>query len=281
MVRSEVLRSVHEVSSMSSVLTTARRLRRDVGRNWRLLALLVGRELKVKYRSSFLGYLWSMLNPLLFMMIITFVFSRLMRGVEHYDIYVLSGVLFWNMTAMSIIGSTHSLVANSGLLRKVRVPYWIFVVVPIGAAVVNCSLAFAPYAAIVLVKGLSVKPQMLGAPLVLVLYAAFLAGLGSILATLNVYFRDVGHVVEPLLQLGFYATPIIYDRRNPSIPEWAQNLLGLNPLVQFIDLFRSALFSSEFFSWGAVLAAALSAALSLGVAAVFYRHSVAKLSFRI
>ena len=257
------------------------RARVDFIHNIRLLWLLIGRELKVKYRNSVLGYLWSMLNPLLFMTIITIVFSRLIKGVEHYELYVLTGILFWNMTSMSIIGATNSLVNNSGLLRKVRVPYWIFVVVPIGAAAVNCALAFAPYAVIVLVKGASLQPQIIWAPFVIGLYAIFLAGIGSILATLNVYFRDVGHVIEPILQLGFYATPIIYDRQNPAFPEWARELLRLNPLVHFLDLFRSALFSFEFFSLSSLLVAVCSTVVGLAVSGFVYRRCIANLSFRI
>lgn len=266
---------------MITKLGTMRQFRRDSLHHLRLLVLLIGRELKVKYRSSVLGYLWSMLNPLLFMTIITMVFSQLMRGVENYDLYVLAGILFWNMTSMSVIGATHSLVTNAGLLRKVRVPYWIFVVVPIGAAAVNCFLAFVPYVTILFFKGVPVNPEIIWAPLIIALYAMFLAGIGAVLATMNVYFRDVGHVIEPILQLGFYATPVIYDRQNPSFPSWARDLLEFNPLVHFVDIFRASLFSTEFYSHKSALVAIISALISVMGATLVYRRSVAKLSFRI
>jgi ABC-type polysaccharide/polyol phosphate export permease len=259
----------------------ALQVKRGWSRHWRLLALLVGRELKVKYRGSVLGYFWSMLNPLLFMTIISFVLGRLMRGIEHYEIYVLSGILFWNMTVIAVVGATHSLVGNAGLLRKVRVPYWVFVLVPIGAAVANFGLALAPYLLVTLIRGVPLQPQFLAVPLLLVVYAAFLAGIGTVLAIANVYFRDVSHVIEPLLQLCFYATPIIYDRRTAGLPDWAARLLELNPLTQFVDLMRAALFSPDWFSWHAVAYAIACASVSLIIGMVFYRRSVDRLSFRI
>ena len=272
---------VYTVSERTTLVGASDRLKRHIFHNFRLLTLLISRELKVKYRNSVLGYLWSMLNPLLFMTIISLVFSRLIKGVEHYELYVLTGILFWNMTSMSIVGATNSLVNNSGLLRKVRVPYWVFVVVPVGAAAVNCVLALAPYMIIALLKGLALSPKIVLVPFIIALYSVFVASIGSILATLNVYFRDVGHIIEPILQLGFYATPIIYDRQNSAFPDWARELIRLNPLVHFLDLFRAALFSSNFFSLSTLLIAVSWTLLGLVVSAFIDRRFAANLSFRI
>ena len=211
-----------------------------------LVAILVKRELKVKYRGSVLGYLWSMLNPLLFMVIISVVFSFLMRGIENYNLYVLSGILFWNMVTVSLNLGTSAIVRNSSLLQKVKVPTWIFPVVPAGLGLTNFALSIVPYAVIYLISGRAMPDQLWLAPVLFVLTMAFIAGLSLGLSVLNVFFRDVSHVLEPLLTLTFYATPVIYDRHASAIPEAVRGLLLLNPFTHFIEAFRAVMFGGAY-----------------------------------
>lgn len=211
-----------------------------------LVAILVKRELKVKYRGSVLGYLWSMLNPLLFMVIISVVFSFLMRGIENYNLYVLSGILFWNMVTVSLNLGTSAIVRNSSLLQKVKVPTWIFPVVPAGLGLTNFALSIVPYAVIYVISGRAMPDQLWLAPVLFVLTMAFIAGLSLGLSVLNVFFRDVSHVLEPLLTLTFYATPVIYDRHASAIPEAVRGLLLLNPFTHFIEAFRAVMFGGVY-----------------------------------
>lgn len=184
-----------------------------------------------------------MLNPLLFMLIISFVFSKMMRGMVNYDAYVLAGILFWNMTAQSIIGGTNALVGNAGLMSKVRTPMWIFAIVPLGSAMTNLVLALVPYLIFIAIKGIVPPAAILLLPLFLLIYGIFLAGISLALSTANVFFRDVAHVMEPVMQLLFYATPVIYDRNNPGLPEKIRFLLGLNPFARFVELFREIVYA--------------------------------------
>ncbi len=211
-----------------------------------LVAVLVRRELKVKYRGSVLGYLWSMLNPLLFMAIISVVFSFLMRGIENYNLYVLSGILFWNMVTVSLNLGTSAIVRNSSLLQKVQVPMWIFPVVPAGLGVTNFALSLAPYTAIYIYSGRAIPEQLWLLPVLFILTLAFIAGLSIGLSVLNVMFRDVSHVLEPLLTLIFYATPIIYDRHASAIPDHVRDLLLLNPFTHYVEAFRAAMFGGSY-----------------------------------
>jgi ABC-type polysaccharide/polyol phosphate export permease len=261
--------------------TGTRPTRQIFQHNLGLLSLLIRRELKVKYRGSFLGYLWSMLNPLFFMVIISFVFSKMMRGTENYDAYVLAGILFWNMTAQSIIGGTGALVGNAGLLLKVRTPMWIFAIVPLGSAMTNLILALVPYLIFIVVKGISIPVEILLLPIFLLAYSIFLAGISLALSTANVFFRDVAHVMEPIMQLLFYATPIIYDRHNPGIPNHIRDLLGLNPFARFVELFREVVYNPGAVDWAVIASLGGVCVLSLTVGLTIFYKMRDRVAFKI
>lgn len=206
-----------------------------------LIMLLVKRELKVKYRDSFLGYLWSMLNPLLFMIIISFVFSFIVRGIEDYNLFILSSILFWNFFSLTLNLGTTAIVRNALLLQKVKVPVWIFPVVPAGLAITNFALSLIPYAVLYAWQKHTIPAQLWMAPVIMGLAMVFACGIVLGLSSLNVFFRDISHILEPLLTLTFYSTPIIYDRNSPSMPSYVKDLLQLNPLTHFIEAFRAAI----------------------------------------
>lgn len=206
---------------------------------------MVRRELKVKYRGTFLGYLWSMLNPLMFMTVIAFVFSHLVKGIPHYEVFILAGIVAWNMVAQTIEIGTSSIVANASLLKKVAVPIWIFPMVPMGSGVINMLLSLIPYTIILYLRGMHFPVEVVYLPLVVLAYAAFLSGIALALSTLNVFFRDIAHVLGPILTLVFYATPVIYDRSNPALPEYVRELLLYNPFSHYIECFRGAIYSGD------------------------------------
>ena len=184
-----------------------------------------------------------MLNPLLMMIILTIVFSHAMKvTTEHFSVYLISGILCWNIFAQSINIGTSSLVVNAPLLKKVPVPGWVFPTATIGSACVHGAFAFLPYVGIALFTGFKFDWTLLQLPFVFVLFFLFLEGVVLTTSTLNVFFRDVGHVMEPVLQILFYASPVLYM---PEIlPETYRSLLALNPMYYFLNGFRSALYSS-------------------------------------
>lgn len=244
--------------------------------------MLVRRDLKVKYRGTVLGYLWSMLNPLLFMITISLVFSHLVKGIAHYNIYVLSGILFWNMVSMSIVGGTGSLVANAHLIQKIRVPMWVFPLVPLGSSLTNLALAMIPFLLVSLVSSVGFSSQVWLLPFVLFVIAVFLLGIALGLSSLNVFFRDVAHVLEPVMTLLFYATPIIYDRQAASMPENISRLLGLNPFVHFVEAFRSVVFSgAPSLSWGKGVLLIAMAGTSMGIGGMIYKRVRTKISLNL
>jgi ABC-type polysaccharide/polyol phosphate export permease len=245
-----------------------------------LVSVLVKRELKVKYRGSVLGYLWSMLNPLLFMGIISVVFSFLMRGIENYNLYVLSGILFWNMVTVSLNLGTSAIVRNSSLLQKVKVPTWIFPVVPAGLGLTNFALSLIPYTLIYLFSGREMPNQIWLVPVLFILTIAFIGGLSIGLSVLNVFFRDVAHVLEPLLTLTFYATPVIYDRHASAIPERVRDLLLLNPFTHYIEAFRAVMFGGTYHvTLGELVLLTAMSSCSLILGLLIYKNGRRKIIF--
>ena len=247
-----------------------------------VVTMLVRRELKVKYRGTFFGYVWSMLNPLLFMAIISFVFSHLMRGIPNYSLFVLAGILFWNLTSASILAGTGSIVANASLIQKVRIPLWVFPLVPLGSSATNLCLALIPYIIISIVLSASITLKILLLPLVAALLVIFLAGIVLALSALNVFFRDVGHVLEPVLTLTFYATPVIYDRQGPAVPPHISYLLGFNPLTHFAEAFRSTLVSTApTLTLNSILLLCIFSASSILIGSSIHRACRKKIPFRL
>jgi ABC-2 type transport system permease protein len=246
-----------------------------------LISRLVRRELAVKYRGSVLGYLWSMVNPLLFMGVISVVFSFVVRDIPYYHLYVLSGILFWNLTSNSILGGTHAIVAGASLLRKVRMPVWVFPVVPLLTFSINFLLALIPYFLVFVATGPSVTPNFWQLPAVLGIFIVFLAGVSLVLSSLNVFFRDVGHVIEPLLVMAMYGTPVIYDRHQPGFPAKVAHILGFNPITHFVEAGRSCLFTTnaiEPTEWLTLVGLAIG---SVGVGLLIYKQLKEKFIFNL
>jgi ABC-type polysaccharide/polyol phosphate export permease len=217
-----------------------------------LVALLVQRDLRVRYRGSFLGYMWSMMNPLLYMGILSFVFSHLMKfTIPHFPLFILCGILTWNLFHQSMIIGTNSIVANGALLRKVKVPSSLFPAASVCSVLVNFVLALIPYVIIGLVRGFSFSWAVLQLPVVMVALVIFTFGLVLATASMNVKFRDVSHTLDPLLQFLFYGTPVVYPIT--ALPERYQAILWLNPLAHFVNAMRQVLFDGSFLDLGTVL----------------------------
>jgi ABC-type polysaccharide/polyol phosphate export permease len=244
-----------------------------------LTLLLIKRELQVKYRDSALGYLWSMLNPLLTMMVITFVFSHLVRGVENYSMFILTGLLFWNMASQSLAIGVNSIVTGGNLMRKVRVPGWVFPLTSLGSAGTNLLLSFIPYTVLFLYFGIKISANVVYLLPITILYFAFIGGLILTLASFNVFFRDVSHVLEPVLGLIFYATPIVYARTGNNIPPVVQQMLLFNPFTHFIEAFRGALMNAQPVTMTELGIMTGIASASLAIGTLVYRHYKRKFIF--
>ena len=246
-----------------------------------IISLLVKKDFKIKYRDSLLGFAWSMINPLLFMLIVGFVFSGVFKSVENYSIFVLSGILLWNMGNLSIMLGTSSIVNSSFLLRKIKIPIWIFPLVPVGICLINFLLALIPFVAICYFFQVALGLKIFLLPILLFFYAAFCAGISLALASINVFFRDVAHVLEPLLTLTFYATPVIYDRAQINIPYPINNLQLLNPFLHFVEVGRGILIGTKQINMLSVYCCIIFAVVSCVCGFLVFRKTASKILLNI
>src|SRR3989338_2155248 len=206
-----------------------------------LLKNLVIKELKLRYKRSALGFLWTMLNPLIMMIILTVVFSELMRfGMKNFSIFLLCGLLPWNYFSHSVSLSTTSLISNANLINKVYIPKAIFPLSIIFSNMVNMVLSFIPLFLLMIFMGIDIQPSILLVPFLLLILMLFTAGISLFLSCINVFFRDFTHMIDVFMTAWFYLTPIIYPL--DMVPSKYKMLFKLNPFFYIIENFRDVLF---------------------------------------
>ncbi len=239
-----------------SVPRSVRQRLADIWNYRELLGNLVRRELKVRYKDSFLGFLWTLLNPLLYLAVFSVVFGFVLdAGAPRYGLLLLSGLLVWNLFSVGLQSATASIVANGPLVQKVWFPREILPLAAVGASFISFCFQM-----IVLVVGLAAFGQVPKLSMLWLLVPALLislmlaAGMGLIFSAWNVYSRDTNHFLELGLLAWFWFTPIVYpyDFVARSLQDWggarAEWLSALNPMVGPVITFKRVLYNPENFS---------------------------------
>jgi lipopolysaccharide transport system permease protein len=177
-----------------------------------LILNLVVRDLKVRYKNSVLGILWSLLNPLLMMLVFTFVFKVLAGNSDlpAYPAFILSGVLAWNLFSTSVMGATGSIVNNAHLIKKVYFPREVLPISTVLSNLTNYLLALPVYLFLATVLGRAPTFWILLLPAVILVQISFTLGVSFILSTINVFYRDTYLVMEVMIQAWFFLTPVFY-----------------------------------------------------------------------
>jgi ABC-2 type transport system permease protein len=240
----------------------------------RSLWLLTSRDLKVRYTTSALGYLWSILDPLLmagiYFFVFVLVFHRNVPGQEPYIVFLVSGLLPWTWFNASISASTSAFISEGKLIRSTTIPRTIWV----GRIVLSKGIEFLLSIPVLIIFALAS-----GAPIhweavlwipAIILQAALTFGLGLIIAPLVVFFRDLERAVKLILRLLFYASPIIYglkDLEKLHLTFWG----AFNPLSGIIGLYRSAFFPQDLNWFDVVVSAGMTAAIVVVGVLVFRR----------
>ena len=223
-----------------------------------LMANLTLRELRAKYKRSLLGWAWSLLNPLATMLIYTLVFGYILKvqpprgessGIKIFALFLLCGLLPWNYLTAGVGGAIGNLLANANLVKKTYFPRDLLV----ASLVASCLVSFLIEMGLLIVAFLLFGNMVLAflpvTMLLIVVLTLFVTGMGLAFAVLNVYFRDVQHLVNILFQVWFYLNPIVYPIT--LVPERtkmfgvvvpARSLYELNPMVGFVEAFRDVLY---------------------------------------
>jgi len=211
----------------------------DLFRHRTLVAALLVRQLKVRYRGSILGFVWTFLNPLLLMGVYALVFRFYMRiAVPNYALFLLAGLLPWTWFSSSLIEGTNAIVGGSSLVTKSLFPTEILPSVVVLSNMVNFLLSIPLLFAAGWIYGIVPSPLawVALAPVVL-LQCVFTLGLVLGLAALNVHYRDVQHIVANLLLLWFFLTPIVYPET--QVPERMRSLFWINPMALFAESYHA------------------------------------------
>jgi lipopolysaccharide transport system permease protein len=230
--------------------------------SWDLTVNLTLRELRGRYKKSFLGWSWSLLNPLATVIVYSIVFAFFLKippstgdpsGLKNFAAFLLCGLLPWNYLSNGMNGAMGSLIGNANLIKKVYFPREVFVVSAIASLLVSFLIELAVLCAILLLLGNFVLPWIPVLLVIVVIQSFFVLGIGFLLSVLNVYFRDVQHLISIALMALFSSAPIVYPIK--YVPQEAhvagmtipvRAIYDLNPLVQFINCYRNALYDLRF-----------------------------------
>lgn len=207
---------------------------------WRyreLLRNLIGKELRLKYKNSVLGYAWSLLNPVLYLVVYFFVFQVVFgNGIPDFPIFLLTGLLTWNLFSVALSTATASVLENGVMVRQVAFPKEVLPLAAVGAALVNFFLQTGVLLLAVALSGHAPSLPFLPVAFLALLVVALLAsGIGLCLAALNVQYRDTGYLLELMLLAWFFVTPIVYQHRlmtdKLGSASWVSLLNPMTPLV--------------------------------------------------
>jgi ABC-type polysaccharide/polyol phosphate export permease len=214
---------------------------------WRyryLVRNLVSRDLKVRYKRSALGFLWVTINPLMIAIVLTIVFSYLFGKTQpNYPVFVLGGLLIWNLFAQGSVAAMSNLIGNGPALRRIYIPPSVFVISAVGSALVNLAFTIGPFFIIAFALHAPLRFTWLYVPVACVQAMIFTLGLGLIVATLMVFFNDIYEIYLVLLTAYNYLTPVYYPIN--ILPPFMQALERFNPMYLYISAVQKAVVGSS------------------------------------
>ena len=217
---------------------------KQVKRDWFILRSLVSKDFKLKYRRSMLGVLWSVLNPLLMMIVLTAVFSTVFRfNIENFPLYLILGQTVFTFMSDATSSAMSSIIDSAPLIKKIRINKALFPLEKVSFALVNFMVSLIAVVAVMLFFKVVPTVNILWLPFLLLTIFLFSLGIGLLLAALSVFFRDVMHLWSVLLTAWTYATPLFYPVE--ILPEWAVPIMNANPMYYYVSFFREiALYGS-------------------------------------
>lgn len=214
----------------------------EVIRYRELVRNLVARDLKVRYRNSVLGFVWCLFNPLLMMTVFTVVFTVLMRSnIPNFPVFILVGILAWNLHVTAVMGSINSIVGNAGLITKVYFPRELLPLSVVLSNTVNFVLALIVLFGVIWVFKVQLSASLLFLPVILLVQVIFTLGVSFFLSALTVFYRDVEIIMDTVMLAWFFLTPVFY-RLEDLFPAYARLLYIANPMASIISAYRDVLY---------------------------------------
>jgi ABC-type polysaccharide/polyol phosphate export permease len=211
---------------------------------------LAWKNIRVKYKNSILGLLWSLINPLIFLLIFSYVFGTAFKEIENYRLFALTGLILWSIFPVATTQMIQSVLDGAPILKSLSVSTMIFPMSAMVSSLIQFLFTLIPFSGLMIYFGYQPSPELLFIIPVIILYLFFILGISLVLCAVNIYFRDVGLLWNTMMPAIFYFTPIAYPLH--LIPENIQWILQLNPVFHFIQPFREIIYLHQIpgiFEW--------------------------------
>lgn len=253
---------------------------RDIRRYQYVLSQLVRQQLTLRYRRTALGYVWTLLNPILMMSVMAVVFSTLFgQDIQTFAVFLFSGMIAWNCFNAIVGQSGASFINNEGLIKKIYIPKIVFPLSVSIASLIDSVLSFVALFAIILAIGGKLSWALFFIPFAFLALFVFSAGIALLVAVATVFFRDLQYVIGIMLQALFFLTPVFY--KPDSLAGKVSWLIWLNPVAYYVELFRAPLHVGVLPDANVIGTACLLAVVSIVVGVVVFRRNEKKIVFRL
>ena len=240
-----------------------------------ILKELVSKDFKLKYRRSVLGVVWSVLNPLLMMVVMAAVFSYMMRynadDIPSFPLYIILGNVTFSLMSDSTSQGMGSIIGASSLLKKVKITRWVFPVEKVLFAMLNFAFSLIAVAIVMVIVGIAPTLWLLMLPVFLLYMGVFCVGLSMFLSAASVFFRDVMHLWGVILTAWTYATPLFYPES--ILPHWMITLEKFNPMYHYVNYIRELLLYGRAPSLELNLACIACALIALVIGIIVFKRS--------
>ena len=209
-----------------------------------MLESMVLTDLRTRYKGSFLGFFWTLLNPLLMLAVYSLVFKYVVRiSLENYTAYLFIGIIAWNLLSQSLTSGATSVIRNAGLVKKIYFPKEILPLSVVIGGIINFSLSLLVLFPVLIFSQVELGWSLFFLPIILFVYSMFALALTNLVACLNVYFRDLEHIIGVVIMAWFYLTPIVFT--SDMIPAGLQTVFKLNPMTTIMEGFHSVFFYNK------------------------------------
>ncbi len=280
MKRNEIQLAVFDSAENRGLNNFLLRNARELIKYRHVLYNLVNTNLRARYRRSVIGFFWSLLNPLFTMMILAVVFSTIYKlPFADFGIYIFSGLLPWSLISNGILSGSTSLVGAEGYLKKVYVPKMIFPIATVGVEAVNFLFSLISLSVLALFLGAKVSWGLLFLPVALLCTVLFVLGIILIVSIVNVYFRDLFHILQIVFTGLFYLVPIVYKKE--LLTGDLSIILKINPFVYFIELFHQIIYEAKIPEVNLWLTCGVLMLVSLIVGLLVFRSKEKELIYRL
>lgn len=241
---------------------------------------LVHQYVTLRYRRTILGFLWTLVNPLLTMTITSIVFSMMMRmPLQSFAVFLFTGLIPWTLFSSCILQGGASILENEALIKKIYIAKQVFVFSRTVSLFVDSILSFLVLFILASVIGVKMTPALIILPVSFLLVLVFSFGLGLIMSVLSVFYRDAPYIVGILLQAGYYLSPIIYPIS--IVPEKYHWIFYFNPMFYFIELFRAPIYTGSIPSLNTLLVCVALSISSIFLGVFVFKKFDSKLIFRL